>query len=177
MTAGKLAQLATRGRSSRVVASEAKRELAWMNNEMGGVHLVKMRPLIQVSIKQDAINCNAWQLQQHPPQLLPQPVHAGLFISNTTDTTQQFAVPSFRRQPAEVSDRMGNRGINDFNVTVHHPIIRVPAQITAETPPTNPATVSLHHMTSKVTPTQHVTQPVGIHRSSSHAMRRVSMIQ
>lgn len=48
MTAGKLAQLATRGRSSRVVASEAKRELAWMNSEMGGVHLIKMRPLIQV---------------------------------------------------------------------------------------------------------------------------------
>ena len=48
MTAGKLAQLATRGRSSRVVASEAKRELAWMNNEMGGVHLIKMRPLMQV---------------------------------------------------------------------------------------------------------------------------------
>lgn len=48
MTAGKLAQLATRGRSSRVVASEAKRELAWMNNEMGGVHLIKMRPLLQV---------------------------------------------------------------------------------------------------------------------------------
>lgn len=45
ITAGKLAQLATRGRSSRVIASEAKRELAWMNNEMGAVHLVKMRPL------------------------------------------------------------------------------------------------------------------------------------
>ena len=177
MTAGKLAQLATRGRSSRVVASEAKRELAWMNNEMGGVHLVKIRPLIQVSIKQDTINCNVWQWQQHAPQLLPQPVtHADLFISrspNTTNTTQQFAVPSFRRQTAETSDRTGNRGINDFNVMVHHPIIRVPDQMTATTPPTNLATVSLHHMT---TPTQHVTQPVGVHRSSSHAMRRVSMI-
>lgn len=50
MTAGKLAQLATRGRSSRVVASEAKRELAWMSNETGGVHLIKMRPLSQVCI-------------------------------------------------------------------------------------------------------------------------------
>jgi len=50
MTAGKLAQLATRGRSSRVVASEAKRELAWMNNETGGVHLVKMRPLLQYQV-------------------------------------------------------------------------------------------------------------------------------
>lgn len=49
MTAGKLAQLATRGRSSRVVASEAKRELAWMSNETG-VHLIKMRPLSQVCI-------------------------------------------------------------------------------------------------------------------------------
>ena len=49
MTAGRLAQLATRGRSSRVVASEAKRELAWMSNETGGVHLIKMRPLLQVT--------------------------------------------------------------------------------------------------------------------------------
>lgn len=48
MTAGKLAQLATRGRSSRIVASEAKRELAWMSSETGGVHLIKMRPLLQV---------------------------------------------------------------------------------------------------------------------------------
>lgn len=88
---------------------------------------------------------------------------------HTANTTQQFR----KQTGAAATDELGNRAIGDFNATVHHPIIHVPAQITTSAPPTNPLNFVSRHMTSEatVTSTQHA---ASVHRSASHAMRRVS---
>lgn len=90
-------------------------------------------------------------------------------------TTQQFAVPSFRRQIPS-TDELGSRATDNFITTVHHPVIGVSAQATTLAPPINHSNfvpVLPHHMTSQATPTQQLTQAESTHRSYNHAMRRV----
>lgn len=116
--------------------------------------------------------------------MLPQPVHADLFMSQQPSYTSEPSTihpsSSFVRQTTG-TDELRNRGGNDYNTTpVHHPNICVPVQTTTTAPPINSlnfAPSPTHHMTTKAVPTQDVI-PTGldtsIHRSSSHAMKRVS---
>lgn len=107
------------------------------------------------------------QHQQQSQQLLPQPVHTNLFIPQSPYTTEQATdQQSFRRLTATTVN----------NAAVHHPIICTAAQPSATAPPTN--VMYPHYMINQPTHIQHATSPVptdgSIHRSSSHAMKRVS---
>lgn len=84
-------------------------------------------------------------------------------MSQSPHTAAANTTTQLRRQ---TTDQLGN-------ATVHHPVIRVPAQTITTAPPTNPLNFVSHHMTSEATvmSTQH---PASVHRSSIHAMRRVS---
>ena len=114
---------------------------------------------------------------QQPQILLPQPVQTDLFMSQSSLSTtpvggQPFAVTSFTRQTA--TNELASR---DFT-TAHHPIFSAPTRVTTTAPPTTPlnfTAISTHHKTNKAPTTQHTASlSSSIHRSSTHAMKRVS---
>ena len=98
-------------------------------------------------------------------------------LSHSTElsTTPSYALPSFGRQT--VTNDPSSRGISDYDVTAaHYPIIHIPAQMPSTAPPTNSsAAIPPYHMTRKGMPTHHVMPDTSVHRSTSHAMKRVSL--
>lgn len=113
---------------------------------------------------------------RQPQNLLPQPVHTNLFMPQSSLNTapvegQPFAVTSFTTQRA-ATDELASR---DFDTTAHHPIISAPVHVTTTTLPTNSlnfTAISTHHTTNKAPSIHHAAS--SIHRSSTHAMKRVS---
>jgi len=108
---------------------------------------------------------------QQPQNLLPQPVHTNLFMSQSSLSTgpvggQPIAATSLTRQRVTADE-----------LATHHPIISTPAHMNTLDLSTNSSNYTVHRTTNTAPSPHHVTQASSLgssNRYPTHAMKRVS---